>query len=231
MYDLYPKGYRRFMKNTKKNGFTLVELLIVITIVVMMAVAIVGTLNPAALTDKAYDARRKKDLNRIRIAFEDYFTDKECYPSQAEIDALVCDKSGFAPWMPSWPCDPTGAKYTFMMDDSGCPHWYRVLANLQNRNDKDIPSGWFTLPTSYHYGNGNLTVNDFNYGVSSPNITWSDEVIAKICVDPFGSCYIKTGPNTCGALPRGVQHLNSYVNTDCLSGCLVSCCMDGSICK
>jgi len=65
----------------KKKGFTLVELLIVMAILLMMATMMVGTLNSVGIFNKARDARRKKDIGRIKIAFEDYYNDKGCYKS------------------------------------------------------------------------------------------------------------------------------------------------------
>ena len=71
-----------------KNGFTLVELLIVTTIAVVLAMTMIGILNPAALTGKAKDSRRKEDLNKIKIAFEEYFNDKGKFPDGALLNDL-----------------------------------------------------------------------------------------------------------------------------------------------
>ena len=50
----------------KKKGFTLVELLIVMAILLMMATMMVGTLNSVGIFNKARDARRKKILAESR---------------------------------------------------------------------------------------------------------------------------------------------------------------------
>jgi prepilin-type N-terminal cleavage/methylation domain-containing protein len=50
----------------KKSGFTLVELLIVMTIVTLLMIMAIGTINPLAMVAKAKDSERKSDLNKIK---------------------------------------------------------------------------------------------------------------------------------------------------------------------
>ena len=54
------------MKNTFSKGFTLVELLIVITILAALAAAVVVVLNPAELLAQARDAQRMSDMTTMR---------------------------------------------------------------------------------------------------------------------------------------------------------------------
>jgi len=56
------------MKNTFSKGFTLVELLIVITILAALAAAVVVVLNPAELLAQARDAQRMSDMTTLRDA-------------------------------------------------------------------------------------------------------------------------------------------------------------------
>jgi len=56
------------MKNTFSKGFTLVELLIVITILAALAAAVVVVLNPAELLAQARDAQRLTDMTTLRDA-------------------------------------------------------------------------------------------------------------------------------------------------------------------
>ena len=56
------------MKNTFSKGFTLVELLIVITILAALAAAVVVVLNPAELLAQARDAQRLTDMTTMRDA-------------------------------------------------------------------------------------------------------------------------------------------------------------------
>jgi prepilin-type N-terminal cleavage/methylation domain-containing protein len=179
-----------------KRGYTLVELLIVMSIVVVLALMMIGILNPRALVGRANDGRRKKDLARIKVAFEEYYNDKGCYPVGFGFNNFVCDSDSFAPWLTSWPCDPQKNKYLVATEEGVCPKWYKVTAKLENLNDPDIPAGW-TYNSSMMLG-GSLTAMNSNYGVSSANIKWSD-----IYADPF-----------CAAIPRDFYNEGCYSTRD-----------------
>jgi len=62
------------MKNNKKGGFTLLELLIVIAIIAILSVALVIVLNPAETLKKSRDAQRISDLSTLKTAIGLYMT-------------------------------------------------------------------------------------------------------------------------------------------------------------
>jgi prepilin-type N-terminal cleavage/methylation domain-containing protein len=66
------------MKNTKNNnskeGFTLLELLIVITIVAILSVALVFILNPTETLQKSRDTQRMSDLSTVKTAIGIFMT-------------------------------------------------------------------------------------------------------------------------------------------------------------
>lgn len=62
----------------KNSGFTLVELLVVIAFLAIIAVIIINALRSSLW--KGNDAKRKADLDRIKIALEEYEKDHNCYP-------------------------------------------------------------------------------------------------------------------------------------------------------
>ena len=70
------------MKRIKNSGFTLVELLIVITLIAILAVAIVATLNPVEQVNRARDARFKNDASELLAAIERYYASTQEYPWQ-----------------------------------------------------------------------------------------------------------------------------------------------------
>ena len=63
-----------------KKAFTLVELLIVITLIAILSVAILATLNPIEQTNKARDAQFKNDAAEVLSAYERYFASQNAYP-------------------------------------------------------------------------------------------------------------------------------------------------------
>ena len=64
----------------KKLGFTLVELLIVIALIGILAVAIVATINPIEQINRARDARYKNDASELLAAIERYYASTQQYP-------------------------------------------------------------------------------------------------------------------------------------------------------
>lgn len=215
----------------KKQGFTLVEIMIVVTIIVILIIIAVGIFNSTGIFDKARDAQRKKDLGRIKVAFEEYLNDKGCYPDKSIVDQLNstanCNKGVFAPWLNSWPCDPNKTAYKVIVENplySKCNNWYKVVTKLENENDTAIPAGWAYL-TSFVVG-GEITSKSVNYGVSSPNVSWFDVANNPECA-AYGGCYYKPDPqgqpNVCNSAGTGCVGPNCYLGT-CSLSCQVACC-------
>lgn len=64
----------------KQNGFTLVELLIVIALIGILSVAVLATINPIEQTNKARDAKFKNDAAEVLSAYERYYSAQNAYP-------------------------------------------------------------------------------------------------------------------------------------------------------
>jgi prepilin-type N-terminal cleavage/methylation domain-containing protein len=123
---------------TKQKGFTLTELLIVVSIIVVLGLAILVGINPLSQIFKGYDARRKSDLSRIKIAMEAYYSDHDCYPAFPLKDAQLrpsyaCGSDILKPYLDSMPCDPnTKTPYTIYVTPIGstCPQQFAVYAQI-----------------------------------------------------------------------------------------------------
>jgi prepilin-type N-terminal cleavage/methylation domain-containing protein len=212
-----------------RKGISLAEIIIVLAILAILVVAAIGAVDPIGILNKAHDAQRKKDLDRIKISFEDYYNDKGCYPNQALVSKLinptVCNNSKFFdfPWLRPWPCDPTSRKpYTITVGyDSNCPKWYKIETVLSNKTDKDINLGLGETVVS-----GEISMVP-NYGVSSGNITIGQEM-AK--TDPYclslGNCYYYPQSSYCNKETSGCAGNNCYIG-ECSIRCKVSCCGNG----
>ncbi|MDD2225100.1 MAG: type II secretion system protein [Candidatus Shapirobacteria bacterium] len=213
----------------KRNGFTLVEILIAMTIVIFLVMAMVGIFNATGTVDKGRDTQRKKDLKRIKVAFEEYLNDKGSYPMDVGTWNKMsnCGSAVFSPYLSPWPCDPDGKPYMIIVEKKDR---FRVLTNLKNKKDKDIPTNWYTRTDILLTG---FTANSVNFGVSSSDIVWYDEYIDPSCNTSYclagsvgGSCGTVDGCAGGGCfypelLPGGLA------GGDCLSKCQISCCGDG----
>lgn len=141
---------------TKRRGFTLIELLVVVSILAILVIIALGSIR--GNRQKADDARVKGDLNRLKIAFEDYYGDNNCYPPSTYFDeAADCGSEQLRPYLGSIPCNPkTDLPYAYTTDASGCS-WYKLYGNLSSQ-DIDL----LTTPVT-------IGATSYNYGVSSSN--------------------------------------------------------------
>lgn len=138
-------------------GFTLIELLIVVAVLAILALIIFTSV--VSSINKANDSKRKADLDRIRVAVEEYEKDHNCYPSQIYSDKTACiTDNGIKPYLNPLPCDPvTKQGYSYEPDPATvCKDWFRLYAVLQNTGDPSVipgigPSGAF----NYYIGSAN----------------------------------------------------------------------------
>lgn len=208
-----------------RKAITLVEMLIVLAIIVIMAIILIGIIKPTAMMDKAFDAQEKKDLGRMKVAFEEYFNDNGCYPNQVKLAELM-DKNNcysstvLTPWMNKWPCDHEGNPFVIQIgNDISCPKWFKILTKLRNDQDRDIPRTW---TVGDPLGSGEkITVN---YGVTSTNIGLVDEIIDNDCV-MAGGCYYRDNDGDCQSLGGSScpSPLNCFLGY-CRDECRVSLC-------
>lgn len=87
-----------------KKGFTLIEILVVATIIAMLA-GIAAT-SYITLTRNSRDARRRADLEQIRSALEMYRSNNNTYPV-GDVSLLV------STYIQSIPTDPKAPTYTY----------------------------------------------------------------------------------------------------------------------
>lgn len=136
-----------FLKFKSTFGFTLAEVLVVVTIVGLLALLAALSIKPSVQIAKTRDAQRKSDLKKISTALEDYLSDHPCYPLKSEME---CDPGlGLRPYLNKIPCDPlTRGSYPYNRPD-GCSQFV-IYSNLETER-------------SQSYGL-------YNYAVTSPNL-------------------------------------------------------------
>lgn len=151
-----------------RSGLSMIEILIVTAIIGILVVIGVSAL-PQQMS-KGRDGKRKSDLQEIKVAFENYYSDNDCYPEPDIIDN--CGSSDLNPYLESVPCDPeTETKYLYAPEESSCPHYYRVFSNLEVNSDPIVAE--LGCDTSlgcgaFEYFEEELGVLalEYNYGVS-----------------------------------------------------------------
>lgn len=125
--------------------------------------------------NKARDAQRKTSLERLSVAFEDYYNDNQCYPSSGIINN--CGGPELEPYLYNIPCDPvynTPYCYVHDPDDLDCGQSFKVLAPLANSSDPIIAKLFCHGDESCGYDpvceTETGTDASFNFGVGSGNV-------------------------------------------------------------
>lgn len=117
------------------KGFSLPELLIIITLASIILIA--ALFGQRLQLSRSFDAIRKSDLNKIKIALEHYFSDKGCYPPQSIFN--TCGGTGLAPYLDAIPCDPESKQpYNIQLDGTACSQKYYLYGYASNANDPGI---------------------------------------------------------------------------------------------
>ena len=160
-------GTKNYRNNASLKGFTLVELLIVFSLIAILVV--IGVTYFQSQLSKGNDAKRKADINRIKIAAEEYEKDHSCYPQY--ITCGVHSDQPVYPYLNNVPCDPaTNASYVYENDNSSsCPKWYRIYTNLINTADTSITPGIGTNRAfNYYDSSPNAPIPVSDMGTSTP---------------------------------------------------------------
>jgi type II secretion system protein G len=129
----------------RQEGFTLLELLIVIVIIGILALIIVPGL--ASGPARARDTTRKSDLRAVKNALETYFNDNNTYPGGNYSGLSGVLVTNYLPSLPHDPKCPSGTCSSGQSDyvytpGSGNSN-YTLEAQLENSTDSQINDAGF----------------------------------------------------------------------------------------
>jgi len=112
-------------KKTKKNGFTLIELIVTVTIIAVLTV--VGMISYGGTSKKARDSRRMADLEKIRVALELYRQSTgSTYPADGDLGAKLTPN-----YLQTMPVGPKGENYADGYDQTGTGYTYTITTTLE----------------------------------------------------------------------------------------------------
>lgn len=157
----------RLQKNSA--GFSLIELLVVIAIIAILTT--LGVTSFSEAQKRGRDTQRKSDLQSLKGALEQYYSDHNAYPdSQADkikclppdtsaaktwgVDPFECDSKTYFGDLPRDPMGINEYVYVTSLCGSGCQRYF-LWAKLENTNDPAInDSNTLCAPTrpgDYNY--------------------------------------------------------------------------------
>lgn len=183
-------------------GFTLAELLIVVSIVVILGIIALIGINPSAQIFRGFDTRRRADLNKIKIAFEGYYSDKGCYPPASVLSQ--CGSNALSPYLPSIPCDPndgTPYKIKIVPEDSVCPQAFAIYTTLYSFFSK-LSTQIDNCPDTFAVYSENMNNVDLIQGCSG----------VLTCVNKYGCI---NGSCALVAVDQPAPCRPSYCDSDC----------------
>lgn len=122
------------MKINKKKGFTLVELLVVISIIAILVAATSSSFINSQ--KRSRDASRKSELKNLSNALNMYYADKGKFPASITLGGEFSEDNII--YMKKVPTgDASGTKSFYYEVSPLSRKSFRLYANLENTDDKD----------------------------------------------------------------------------------------------
>lgn len=150
------------IKVRSQQGFTIVELLVVVLIIGVLAGIILQVMNPAGVRGKAKDSQKAADLGKIQTSLELYFSDNRNYPTSGCIqltgsNALktALTSNNYINDMP----DDSNYRYRSNGSDYVLTAVMEVATSAASSKCSDL-NNWGSLSCG--------TANEYCYGVENP---------------------------------------------------------------
>lgn len=131
------------------RGFSLVELLVIVSIISVLVGAAFAVLRPQDYIKRSRDSRRQTDLKVVQTALEQYYSSNNGYPASVPFGAVW---TGYLRQVPNDPGTPT-SQYCYQYPAPGTTSDYRLCANLE------------IAPSS---GSNTCNTATYNYCMSNP---------------------------------------------------------------
>lgn len=129
--------FRSFVDFYSHNaGFTIIEILVTLTILAAFAAGMILTLDPKSQIEKAENAARLNNLKEIKNAIQVYYEDNKCYPgqvsslTQALVEGGEWRESGIIYMQEIVKRGDEGSIIYLTDPDSECPQWNVIFSKL-----------------------------------------------------------------------------------------------------
>jgi len=119
----------------RNSGFTLVELLIVVSIIGILTGVVIGVINPNKVRGRARDGVRKNDIAVIKGALENYYSENNIYPDDVPFGGTW---SQYLKIVPQDPLVAKGFSYCYETPDSNN---FVLCTQVEDENSSSVPNG------------------------------------------------------------------------------------------
>ncbi|HXY18258.1 MAG TPA: type II secretion system protein [Candidatus Nitrosopolaris sp.] len=137
-------------KKLRNQGFTIVELLIVIVVIGILATLVITTYN--GVQSKARDTKRKTDINALQGQVEAYNTNAGFYPTLADMNDSAWRSTNMKGLDPSALNDPQNPNPTSTLCATTTAHCYVYAVTPSGCDNSTTDCTSYTLSASLEDG-------------------------------------------------------------------------------
>lgn len=168
---------------TVRQGFTLVELLVVIALIAILSVAVLATINPIEQSNKAKDSTVQNDAAEVMNAYERYYTVKASYP-WVDVDSGATVSGADLAWFGKSTLAGAAlctSNIALLTPDTPCNLYSNagLLITTDELKDSFLTKGYTSLVTG-----------DPNYNALEMNLLWIDKKDSATGHNSIYVCYI-----------------------------------------
>lgn len=151
------------LKNRRQEGFTIVELLIVIVVIGILAAIVLTTYS--GIQAKARNAKRQTDINSVQTQVEAYFASTGHYPSFADLSSSSWDTTNMKSLDQSALHDPSASTAGITLSQTAGDKVYQYAplnSSGTSCETDDTTCATYTLTATLEGGAGTYTKSNLD---------------------------------------------------------------------
>ena len=134
----YNSKFKFYMDYYLRKSFTLVELLVVVSVIGILAGIMISIINPERQRQRARDARRRSDLAIVSTALEQYYADHSVYPADTSYTDLRGNGTFTNGYLANPPVDPKTDTYDYCYSTNASLQTFVLCSVLEAADSSEL---------------------------------------------------------------------------------------------